>query len=108
MRYFVRMDRLKEEGANLRTFADESVYQKVDHLKKIKTEMEWNSPAGEAFYDVYDSLINNLYDIGLVIEKLGSFMEYCSEHYTDANKEVIGEWVELIDDIERERLKNRI
>ena len=106
MRYFVRMDRLKEEGMNLKQFADDSVYQKIEHLKKIKNDMEWNSPAGEAFYEVYDGMINNLYDIGLVLEKLGAFMEFCSEHYGDANKEVMGEWQEVMEEIEQSRLKS--
>ena len=29
------IDRLKEEGMNLKQFADDSVYQKIEHLKNV-------------------------------------------------------------------------
>ncbi len=107
MRYYVRMDKLKEESAELKKFGKEKIDNKVDHLLKIRNELEWNSPAGKEFNNMYQEMINKLYDLSKIIEKLATFMEYCSTHYEEANDKVIADWKVLLEEIEERKLERK-
>ncbi len=105
MKYYIKVDKLKEEGADFKKFAKEEIDTRVDSLMRLKGNSGWVSPAGEEFDQMYQDMVNKLYDLGGVMEKLGSFMELCSEHYGDVNEKVINDWRAMMDEMDAERKK---
>ncbi len=107
MKYYVRMDKLKEEGESIRKFAREKIDYKVDHLSKLRRDIGWISPASEDFDYIYKEMVDKLFDLGTVMEKLGSFLEYSSEHYGETNEQVISDWQALMEELDAQRQAER-
>ncbi len=103
MRYLIKMEVLKEEGIKLQNYAKTVVDSKIQEAIKLRENMGWQGVAASRFDQKYDQMVSGLCELSNIVEKLGSFMEFCSEHYIEANEDVVRKWAETIDEMEKNR-----
>lgn len=106
MKYLIKMDKLKDEGISLQKYAKTVIDEKIAYAITLRENMGWQGEAARRFDQKYQKMVSDLYELANVVEKLGSFMEFCSEHYTEVNDDVINKWTEVMEEIESRRNKN--
>lgn len=107
MRYYVRMDKLKEAGENLSKYANDTVKGKINELQTIINKVQWEGPAHELYLEVYKKKIKELLKIGDLIEVYGKFMVFASENYTKTNKDLIKSWQQFLEEQKQKEMEEQ-
>ena len=94
MRYYVNMDRLKEDGEELIHYAQNNIGTKYNEMERLLDDFEWEGEARNIFDDNYKKMIKKIEKLENIVFKLGTFMVTCSEHYNESEQEIIRKWQE--------------
>ena len=104
MKYYVDMDKLKEDGEELIYYSKENLGTKYDELLSYLNELEWEGYSRDLFDDNYKMMIKKIKDIKDIIVKLGAFMVTCSENYNETEDKLISKWQENIQKYQNEEI----
>lgn len=98
MRYFVDIDKLRDDGEDLINYAQNNIGTKYDELLALLNNFEWEGQTRNLFDVKYKKLIGKVKTIEKTIVKLGIFMVTCSENYNETENVIIAKWQEKIDE----------
>ena len=98
MRYFVDIDKLRDDGEDLINYAQNNIGTKYDELLALLNNFEWEGQTRNLFDVKYKKLIGKVKTIEETIVKLGIFMVTCSENYNETENVIIAKWQEKIDE----------
>lgn len=98
MRYFVDIDKLRDDGEDLINYAQNNIGTKYDELLTLLNNFEWEGKTRDLFDVKYKKLIGKVKTIEKTIVKLGIFMVTCSENYNETENVIIAKWQEKIDE----------
>ena len=98
MRYYVDIDRLKDDGEELIHYAQNNIGTKYDELLALLNNFMWEGKARDTFDRKYKKMIGKVKNIEETIVKLGIFMVTCSENYNETEDVIIAKWQEKVDE----------
>ena len=110
MKYIVGIEGIRAAGEDITKYSHDDLKSNIIRLYKVKRDMKWKGPARQTFSQKFDLTIDNLYKMENALEVFGSFLVYCSDHYSDCVSELNKGWQEhyneLLDQINEEKIKD--
>ncbi len=102
MKYKVYLDELEEESLKIINYSKNDINDKIEELKMIVNEMNWQGKARDTFVNEYNHRINKLKRINDKVRMFGEYLKFCKEHYGETNEKLKKSWEEYLNEIEKD------
>lgn len=104
-KYLIKMDKVREEGESMISYADNTVVAAVDELIGLTSKLEWEGPTYDMFVELYTDKMNKIKYLASMIEAYGKFMVLVSNNYGKVNDDFKKEWEGIVVELNADRDK---
>ena len=92
-RYDIYMEKLRENGLEIKKSASEDIYTNVMEIKRLSNSIRWEGPSYDMFKQVLNKKMESIEYIPSVIEAYGNFMIQASGGYDSINDQMYDDYL---------------
>lgn len=97
----VYLDELEEVGNELISYSKNNIANKIEELKQVTNNFEWQSPAYNIYIREYNLKISNLERMNESLTILAEYLVRAKESYNDTNFKINNAYDELLEKIQK-------
>lgn len=104
MKYKVYLDELEEESNKLINYSKNDINNKIEELRKIIYEINWQGNARDSYINEYNNKIEKINNMNSKIRMLGEYLKFSKEHYGETQEKLKKNWEEYLNELKKEDL----
>jgi len=97
MAYIVDMNKLDECGKDFRKYINNNILFKIHTLNNLFKEIGWEGAAKNAYCELYERKLKDLFNFADMLEKFGYYMQFVAEKYNEVNVNSQEEFQKFVD-----------
>ena len=98
----VYLDELESIGNELVNYSKNEISSKIDELKNLTNNLEWNGMGYETFIEGYNNRINKIIEWNDNLTRMASFLLTAKDDYTDTNENIESKYNENLEELMKE------
>lgn len=95
----VYLDELEETGNELVNYSKNEISSKINDLKNVTKDLDWNGIGYETFVEGYNKKVNRIVEWNENLTKMASFLLTAKNDFNDTNEDIEKQYNESLSEL---------